>query len=203
MTLTQSQADNVDTFSVNSVDTCLAVNYGAFSTDSHETCKHQANIIDTFQLTVLTHSQVNNLWPILSLTVLTHSLSAAWSILCQQLCSQWDSKAILNPEVDVHEAVKPIILSNSQGNSLNIFVCQNKLMSWASSLYCLWSFVYSNTKCLYVVELMEKCRTPPRCRSPSMPRKSNEPSKSWYLMIMVNVDYTILVYMSLFFPHVC
>ncbi|KAK2158757.1 hypothetical protein LSH36_164g02051 [Paralvinella palmiformis] len=24
-------------------------------------------------------------------------------------------------------------------------------------------------------ELMEKCRTPPRCRSPSMPRKSNEP----------------------------
>lgn len=26
-------------------------------------------------------------------------------------------------------------------------------------------------------ELMEKCRTPPRCRSPSMPRRSNEPSK--------------------------
>ena len=26
-------------------------------------------------------------------------------------------------------------------------------------------------------ELVEKCRTPPRCRSPSMPRKANEPSE--------------------------
>ena len=32
-------------------------------------------------------------------------------------------------------------------------------------------------------ELMEKCRTPPRCRSPSMPRRSNEPSEHFPLLI--------------------
>ena len=39
------------------------------------------------------------------------------------------------------------------------------------------AFILKKTM-IWIPELMEKCRTPPRCRSPSMPRRSNEPSES-------------------------
>ena len=67
-----------------------------------------------------------------------------------------------------------------------------------------------------VIELMERCRTPPRCRSPSITRRSNEPRKHWlhflYSVLTVHMQPVIasitlqlgtLTTLSKLYKHVC
>jgi len=36
-------------------------------------------------------------------------------------------------------------------------------------------------------ELMERCRTPPRCRSPSITRRSNEPRQYYHILLSLSL----------------